>query len=45
MKLHEQRINICNRCEFSGGWFCKKCGCLLPVKTRQTDNKCPIGKW
>ena len=45
MEQHEQRIEICKKCEFYAEWFCKKCGCILPVKTRMQNEKCPLGKW
>ena len=24
---------------------CKKCGCVMPLKTKLPAAKCPIGKW
>jgi hypothetical protein len=43
----EERIAICEQCE----WYrksiaqCKKCMCLMKLKTRLKSAKCPIGKW
>ena len=42
-----ERYEICKSCD----WFrsvikqCKKCGCIMPLKTRLETGKCPIRKW
>jgi hypothetical protein len=43
----EQRINICQECEFfiRESSRCQKCGCFLKWKTAWRSQKCPIGKW
>lgn len=46
-ELIEQRLSICNSCE----WFnkrlakCKKCGCFMKLKTTLQKAKCPLEKW
>ena len=45
-KLSKERIDICKQCpEFTDLKFCKKCGCIMPLKTRILKAKCPLGKW
>lgn len=49
----EERINICNDCEFhSKNHFsvrpdahCTNCGCTLSAKTKCLSCECPTGKW
>jgi len=41
----KNRLDLCRKCEFFIGNFCKKCKCFMPVKTRLAISKCPIGKW
>jgi hypothetical protein len=41
----QQRIDICNKCEFYVGSRCSKCGCQMRVKTTLATSSCPIGKW
>ena len=42
-----ERYEICKSCE----WFrsvikqCKKCGCIMSLKTKLKTAKCPIRKW
>lgn len=45
MNYIEKRKQICNLCEYNGEWFCKKCGCILPVKIKIKQSQCPINKW
>jgi len=40
-----KRIKICRECEHYKMYFCKKCGCFMPVKTKIKDVNCPIDKW
>lgn len=46
-KLADQRLNICKECPFyiSLTHQCKKCGCIMNLKTKLKDAKCPVGKW
>jgi tRNA(Ile2) C34 agmatinyltransferase TiaS len=43
----EQRYSICKVCpeliKLTGQ--CKKCGCIMPLKTKLEGAACPIGKW
>lgn len=45
MNYQEQRKSICDNCEYNGGWFCKKCGCILSIKLKIKASECPINKW
>jgi hypothetical protein len=46
-ELHDKRYSICQVCpEFiSLTSQCKKCGCLMKMKTKLQQATCPIGKW
>lgn len=46
-ELAEKRMDICRQCPFylSMTHQCKKCGCIMNLKTKIRDAKCPIGKW
>jgi len=46
-KTAEQRLEICKGCpEFMQlTTQCKKCGCVMSLKTRLEAAHCPIGKW
>ena len=46
-ELVEYRMSICNSCEFLIELTkqCKKCGCIMPLKTKLKNSSCPIGKW
>jgi hypothetical protein len=43
----EKRLNICKACPelISGINQCKKCGCLMNLKTTLPHAECPLGKW
>lgn len=43
----EERMDICKECVFFSKTLkiCKKCGCLLPLKTKLQRERCPIRKW
>ena len=47
ISLPEKRYNICKSCEhffkFSGQ--CLACLCIMKLKTKLKDAKCPKGKW
>lgn len=45
VKLHRQKI--CDMCEFyiQKQDKCKKCGCIMKVKTKLYSARCPVGKW
>lgn len=47
---HEEqgsRMDICNACPelIDLTKQCKKCGCIMPLKTKLKAAACPIGKW
>lgn len=46
-ELVEYRMSICRSCpefiELTNQ--CKKCGCIMPLKTKLAHAECPIGKW
>jgi hypothetical protein len=46
-KLKEERLAICNDCEFfiKKVNICQKCGCQMNIKTTLAEAACPIGKW
>lgn len=43
----EARFSICKGCEHLTKTTnqCKKCGCLMHLKTQLAAAECPIGKW
>ena len=45
--IQEKRMSICKACPeyIRLTHQCKKCGCLMDVKTKLADAVCPIGKW
>jgi hypothetical protein len=46
-EIREKRLSICKQCpEFiSSITQCKKCGCIMNLKTKLPNAECPIGKW
>jgi hypothetical protein len=46
-ELVEYRMSICTICpEFIDlTKQCKKCGCIMSLKTKLKNASCPIGKW
>jgi hypothetical protein len=43
--ISENRLEICNSCEFRQNNICGECGCFLPAKVLSMDSKCPKDKW
>jgi hypothetical protein len=45
--LVSQRMSTCKSCDNFLSWFkiCKECKCVLPIKARFKNQKCPINKW
>lgn len=39
------RLKICGKCMFKDGKFCRKCTCLIDVKTLMASERCPDGRW
>lgn len=46
-EIYNQRITICNGCEFfiKDSKRCTQCGCFMEAKTRLKKVFCPIHKW
>lgn len=46
-ELKDYRMSICNSCEHLIKFTkqCKKCGCLMHLKTKLAKASCPVGKW
>lgn len=44
-ELKSERLDICAVCPERRNLMCKKCGCLLQLKTQFRSSQCPIGKW
>lgn len=42
---YENRLRICDKCEYRRGNRCLKCGCGLQIKAKGRAFDCPIGKW
>jgi hypothetical protein len=42
-----RRLEICGACDQYRVKFrqCKKCGCLMPFKTKLQNSTCPLQKW
>jgi len=43
--LKKERRLICEKCDFNILNLCKKCGCIIPAKTKLLNSKCPLEKW
>lgn len=45
--LSQQRFSICKSCPelIKTTKQCKKCGCLMHLKTKLASASCPLGKW
>ncbi len=46
-EMYEERINICNSCDYRNGRICThpSCGCYLDEKAWWASENCPINKW
>jgi hypothetical protein len=49
-RLHQARLNICARCPDRISRplvpdLCRRCGCILALKTRLKSQRCPKGLW
>lgn len=46
-ELAKSRLAICHECPhlIKVTKQCKKCGCLMDLKTKLPHAECPIGKW
>jgi hypothetical protein len=44
--VYENRFDICQNCDdFMYGSACGVCGCVMQVRARLSDAKCPKKKW
>jgi hypothetical protein len=45
--LQKERMSICRACPMfiSATGQCKKCGCIMELKTKLAHAECPIEKW
>ena len=43
----QERLDICKKCDLfqKDTGLCKKCLCVMKLKTKLKNAKCPIGKW
>jgi hypothetical protein len=44
-ELRQQRMNVCDGCEFKVNDSCSQCSCLLNVRIAYLESFCPEGKW
>lgn len=46
-EVKNNRMEICSLCPelIKLTTQCKKCGCIMKLKTKLEQSKCPIGKW
>ncbi len=44
--VYEKRFSVCTECEgFMYGSTCSYCGCVMQVRARLSDGRCPKKKW
>ena len=44
--LSKERMDICKQCQYLNDLkICKKCKCVMPLKVKLIQAKCPIGRW
>jgi hypothetical protein len=41
----QERLDICNTCEYRKENVCKLCGCFLSAKATWATSECPAAKW
>ena len=46
-EVADQRYSVCKGCEYlvPKVSMCKKCGCLMKIKTTLPHASCPLNKW
>ena len=46
-QVRDERLAVCRGCEFfmSKTQQCRKCLCIMPLKTKLPHAYCPEGKW
>ena len=43
---YNERFSVCSECEkLMYGSTCAVCGCVMQVRARLADGKCPLKKW
>lgn len=49
VKEYTDRLAICKACPKMAkkltGSYCQLCGCIIKLKARKENEKCPLGKW
>ncbi len=49
IKEYTDRLAICKSCPYMKkkltGSYCELCGCIIKIKAKMPDEKCPVGKW
>lgn len=40
-----KRMDICKKCSNYKFGICKKCGCIMLLKTKLLHSHCPLDKW
>lgn len=45
--IAQSRMSICQSCEhfLKMTGQCKKCGCIMGLKTKLSNASCPVGNW
>ena len=44
--MYSERISVCGECEkLEYGSTCMLCGCVMQVRARLSDGRCPAKKW
>ena len=43
--IFEERLKICDSCEYNNKGKCTLCGCIIKIKTKSEDSRCLIGHW
>lgn len=41
----KKRYQICQQCSEYQLGICKKCSCIMVLKTKLKNASCPLGKW
>lgn len=44
-EIKDARLAICNTCSYNKLGVCKKCGCIIRLKTQWKYSHCPVHKW
>ena len=44
-ELTQQRLGVCQACEFFQNDRCTKCGCYMKAKASMVTAKCPLDRW